>query len=52
MFSQNSVSALATELDKLSRILGNKDVRTTFNGVVLTPMARRERACNGHGRRA
>ena len=32
MFSQNSVSALATELDKLSRILGNKDVRTTFNG--------------------
>jgi len=32
MFSQNSVSALATELDKLSRIMGNKDVRTTFNG--------------------
>ena len=32
MFSQNSVSALATELDKLSRIMGNKNVRTTFNG--------------------
>lgn len=32
MFSQNSVSALATELDKLSRIMGNKDVRTTFQG--------------------
>ena len=32
MFSQNSVSALATELDKLSRIMGSKDVRTTFQG--------------------
>lgn len=32
MFTQNSVSALATELDKLSRIMGNKEVRTTFNG--------------------
>ena len=32
MFSQNSVSALAIELDKLSRIMGNKNVRTTFNG--------------------
>lgn len=32
MFSQNSVSALAIELDKLSRIMGNKDVRTTFQG--------------------
>ena len=32
MFSQNSVSALATEFDKLSRILGAKDVDTTFSG--------------------
>lgn len=32
MFSQNSVSALAIELDKLSRIMGDKEVRTTFNG--------------------
>jgi cobalamin biosynthesis protein CobT len=32
MFSQNSVSALATEFDKLSRIMGAKDVDTTFSG--------------------
>jgi len=32
MFSQNSVSALATEFDKLSRIMGAKDVNTTFSG--------------------
>ena len=32
MFSQNSVSALATELEKLSRIMGGKDVRTQFKG--------------------
>jgi len=32
MFSQNSVSALATELEKLSRIMGGKDIRTQFKG--------------------
>lgn len=32
MFSQNSVSALATEFDKLSRIMGAKNVDTTFSG--------------------
>ena len=32
MFSQNSVSALATEFDKLSRIMGATDVDTTFSG--------------------
>ena len=32
MFSQNSVHALETEFDKLSKLLGNKNVRTTFSG--------------------
>ena len=32
MFSQNSVRALETEFDKLSKLLGNKTVRTTFKG--------------------
>lgn len=32
MFTQNSVSALATEFDKLSRIMGAKNVDTTFSG--------------------
>ena len=32
MFNQNSVSALKTEFEKLSKILGRPDIRTTFNG--------------------
>ena len=32
MFSQNSVAALATEFEKLSRIMGAKDTNTTFSG--------------------
>ena len=32
MFSQNSVAALQTEFDKLSKILGASEVRTQFNG--------------------
>ena len=32
MFSQNSVASLKTEFDKLSKIMGASEVRTTFNG--------------------
>jgi cobaltochelatase CobT len=32
MFNQNSVSALKTEFDKLSEIMGKKGIRTTFIG--------------------
>ena len=32
MFNQNSVSALKTEFDKLSEIMGTKGIRTTFIG--------------------
>ena len=32
MFSQNSVAALQTEFDKLSKILGASEVRTQFHG--------------------
>ena len=32
MFSQNSVASLQTEFDKLSKIMGASEVRTTFEG--------------------
>ena len=32
MFTQNSVRALKTEFEKLSKIMGRPDIRTTFNG--------------------